>query len=57
MAKTGNDITIKVVHTDSSNNQVEAYYIIPEHDDVEEQDKQIKKLFYRLAGKINMGVE
>jgi len=57
MAKTGKDITIKVVHTDSSNNQVEAYYVIPEHDDKDEQNEQIKKLFYRLAGKLNMGVE
>jgi len=57
MAKTGKDITIKVVHTDSSNNQVESYHIIPEHDDKDEQNEQIKKLFYRLAGKLDVGVE
>lgn len=57
MAKTGKDITIKVVHTDSSNNQMESYYAIPEHDDRDEQNEQIKKLFYRLAGKLDVGVE
>jgi len=55
MAKTGKNIQICICQKDSSNNEVEVWYTIPEHDDPQEQKEQIKRQILKVKGLITLG--
>lgn len=58
MAKTGTFETIPVkIFNAEANTHVEEFYIIPEHDNIEDAHAERKNLLYKLAGKTTLGEE
>ena len=58
MAKTGTFETIPVkIFNAEANTHVEEFYIIPEHDNIEDTHAERKNLLYKLAGKTTLGEE
>ena len=58
MAKTGKfeTIPVKIFNTEA-NTHVEHFYVIPEHDNIEDTHTERKNLLYKLAGKTTLGEE
>jgi hypothetical protein len=58
MAKTGNLETIPVkIFNAEANTHIKEFYIIPEHDNIEDNLAEERNLLRKLAGKTTLGEE
>ncbi len=48
---------VKIAHTNANNEVVDCYYMIPEHDDSEENDLQLNKKLWSIAESLRSGEE